>query len=409
MSHLIMRYCGIDAIDAGAFRTLPELKRLNLEFNKIQTLTQQSFQGLTKLTALDLTENRKCDIKPNTFDGLSTLLELRLGEMDLKTLDLNLLQSLRSLATLDLHGNRLKTLDWAVLSSLTNLKHIDLSGNQLTTIPSNMSSLFTQIVTKRGSIHLGNNPWKCNWEIKWLKNMSVSFSSVFSIGNIICDSPANLQYISFISVPDPKLKPILPKILNCDKTKITVNEGMAVFINCTIKGDSITVKWINPTGTSFASSPLQQTGHNVYLNGSLYISSTSSSDLGNWTLSVSSKLGEDQRTVDVNVILSTTTTTTTTKTTTTTTLTPTTITTTPTPTPTITPIKTKTIPTTSSKIVTTKTTPNVTTPTLATNAVMVQDVSTDFTFKWNSAPQNIGSVGYLFLVVCAAIACQLFM
>ncbi|CAG2219340.1 unnamed protein product [Mytilus edulis] len=157
MSHLIMRYCGIDAIDAGAFRTLPELKRLNLEFNKIQTLTQQSFQGLTKLTALDLTGNRKCDIKPNTFDGLSTLLELRLGEMDLKTLDLNLLQSLHSLATLDLHGNRLKTLDWAVLSSLTNLKHIDLSGNQLTTIPSNMSSLFTQIVTKKGSIHLGNN------------------------------------------------------------------------------------------------------------------------------------------------------------------------------------------------------------------------------------------------------------
>ncbi|XP_063415933.1 leucine-rich repeat-containing protein 15-like [Mytilus trossulus] len=224
MSHLIMRYCGIDAIDAGAFRTLPELKRLNLEFNRIKTFTQQSFQGLSKLTSLDLTGNKNCDIRSNAFNGLSTLLDLRLGEMDLDRLDLNLFKSLHSLVTLDLHGNKFKTLDWTVISSLTNLKHVDLSGNQLTTIPSNVSSLFTQIVTKKGSIHLGNNPWKCNWEIKWLKNMSVSFSSVFSIGNIICDSPANLQYISLISVPDPKLEPILPKILYCDKTTVTVNE-----------------------------------------------------------------------------------------------------------------------------------------------------------------------------------------
>ncbi|XP_076071718.1 uncharacterized protein LOC143043185 [Mytilus galloprovincialis] len=404
MSHLIMRYCGINAVDAGAFRALPELKRLNLEFNKIKILTQQSFQGLTKLSTLDLTGNRNCDIKPNAFDGLSTLLELRLGEMDLYTLDLNLLQSLRSLVTLDLHGNKLKALDWTVLSSLTNLKHIDLSGNQLTTIPSNMSSLFTHIVTMKGSIHLGNNPWKCNWEIKWLKNMSVSFSSVFSIGNIICDSPANLQHISLISVPDPYLQPIFPKILHCDKTKVTVNEGSAVFINCTIKGDSITVKWINPIGTSFLSSSSQLNGHNVYVNGSLYIDSTSSTVRGNWTLSVSSQFGEDKRVVDINVILSTTTTTTTAPTTTT--LTPTTITTTPTPT--TTPIVTTIIPTATFKISTTKTTPKVTSPKLVTYAVRFQDVSTDFTFKWNSAPQNKGSVGYLVLVVYAVIAFQLF-
>ncbi|CAG2219337.1 unnamed protein product [Mytilus edulis] len=99
MSHLIMRYCGIDTIDAGAFRTLPELKRLNLEFNKIKILTEQSFQGLTKLTALDLTGNKKCDIRPNAFNGLAALLELRLGEMDLDTLDLNLLKQLHGLAT----------------------------------------------------------------------------------------------------------------------------------------------------------------------------------------------------------------------------------------------------------------------------------------------------------------------
>ncbi|XP_052077900.1 matrix-remodeling-associated protein 5-like [Mytilus californianus] len=399
-------------MDAGAFRTLPELKTLNLEFNKIKILTQQSFQGLTKLTTLELTGNKHCDIKPNAFNGLPTLLELHLGEMDLDTFDLNLLKSLHSLATLDLHGNKLKTLYWTVLSSLTNLKHIDLSGNQLTTIPSNMSTLSIQIETNKGSINLGNNPWKCNSEIKWLKNMSVSFSSVFSIGNIICDTPANLKYISLINVPDPKLEPILPKILYCDKTKVTVNAGSAVFINCTIKGDSTTVTWINPTGTSFVSSPLQQNDQNVYVNGSLYMASTSSADRGNWTLSVSSKFGEDQRAVYVNVILSP-------KMKTTTTTTPHKITTT-------TPIRTTIVTTDNTTLTTITTTPPIRTATSTTSSkaatrnvsskVVVIEflpiVTTDTTLKTpekNSAPQITESVGYFVLVVCTAIACQLLM
>lgn len=305
LQHLTLRYCGITEIDKGAFSGLPVVRTLSLAYNNISKIDQLIFQGLSGLKTLDLTGNENCKIQNGAFDGLSSLCELLLAELNLNSFDESLIKPLMSLRKLDLHGNKLKSLKWRIITSLKSLTYLDISRNKLTSIPSTMAPLFSHLK----SIFLADNPWVCDSDIKWLKNHNASFSIKASWASLICDLPNDLKYISLVNVPDSKLDRIAPKIVYCDGSKVTVDEGSSVLINCSFEGKpKPTVTWINPTGTIYGTSSTKN-DHVVFQNSSLLILKVSIRDQGNWTLSASSTLGEDQRAVELRVILSTTTTT----------------------------------------------------------------------------------------------------
>lgn len=400
MIHLRLSYCGIDSLQDGTFTSLSELKSLSLEFNKIPALTQKTFQGLNHLIKLDLSGNENCNIAPGTFDNILSLRELSLAEMNLETFDVNLIKALKNLVMLDIHGSRLKTIDWTVFQSFPILKRLDLSGNQLTSIP----SLMSVTIERLSSINLANNPWICNFQMKWLRDSKTILNLQSSWENIVCNSPDDLKFMSLINVPGPKLDPVLPKVVNCDTNVTRVNEGFPVVITCTIKGDPFpAVIWTNQRGTAFESTSGGKNGYHIFTNGTLYIERISASDNGNWTLQLTSKFGEDHRTVYINVILSTTTTTTTT-------------TTTPTPTPTTTSTTATTTPTTTCPP-TTITTPTTTSPKPKPTTTSSHISSTEFRTLDNSTkqppdePTNMlmyyaaGGGGGLLLILLIIIIC----
>lgn len=400
MIHLRLSYCGIDSLQDGTFTSLTELKSLSLDFNKIPTITQNTFHGLNHLMKLDVSGNENCNIAPGTFDSVLSLRELSLAEMNLETFDVKLIKALKNLVMLDIHGNRLKTIDWTVFQSFPILKRLDLSGNQLTSIP----SLMSVTIERLSSINLANNPWICNFEMKWLRDSKTILNSQSSWENIVCNSPEDLKFMSLINVPDPKLDPVLPKVVNCDKKATSVNEGFPVVITCTIKGDPFpAVSWTNQKGTAFESTSSGKNGYHIFTNGTLYIERISPSDNGNWTLQLTSKYGEDHWTVHINVILSTTTTTTTTTTTPTPTTTSTTTTTTTRPPP------TTTIPTT-----TTTTTPKPKPTTTSSRSSSTEFRTMDTSSKpLPDEPPNMlmyyaaGGGGGLLLILLIIIICCL--
>ena len=121
-------------IDEETFKHLKNLKHLNLANNKIKFINLFAFTADThNLVELDLSRNLIVDTSMEflLFSSLSKLKYLNLNQNRLTTLSNHLLYNLYSLEYLSLNRNNLKTFDLFSLSSKTNefLKIVDLSFN----------------------------------------------------------------------------------------------------------------------------------------------------------------------------------------------------------------------------------------------------------------------------------------
>lgn len=106
LKYLFIQRSGIESIEPYAFDDLPSLRKINLNFNCIKTITENTFANLTI---------RKLTLKGN----------------GIRKLENRAFYNLTLLHTLDLSSNNLENLPSELFLKTNNLKVLDLSWNQL--------------------------------------------------------------------------------------------------------------------------------------------------------------------------------------------------------------------------------------------------------------------------------------
>lgn len=333
---LTISYSSVQFIPDGTFSDLTILSYLSLADNNIQRLGTDTFKGLTKLQTLDISGNR-CQLDKNIFTHILNIQELNLGDMGIQKLDNDFFQSLTKLKILKLYTNELKHIHQDLLAPLPALQTLDINGNHFLGLPSELKPKFKTMQ----SVHMSENPWQCNCQLLWFRELPELFvSSKMDSSNIVCNGPRKLRFHSYVTVPDKDFICIPPEVVRCEQTRYSLDVNHMLVISCEFEGDPIPqIKWNRPDGFEINGRNTASGKYKIYENGTLVINSVALEDDGDWMVTAYNRTAHDEMKINVHVII------TTTSTTTTSTTTQTTPTTTPTTTKSTTTAKSTSTPT----------------------------------------------------------------
>ncbi|TRZ00082.1 hypothetical protein DNTS_004636 [Danionella cerebrum] len=193
------------APNGSEFTTLPDIKYLDLSFNKIDLAYDNAFQELQSLEVLDLSYNTHyftVEGVTHNFNFLKNLPSLKVLNISFNriyTLTTKALQS-KSLQELQFQNNNLgkmwRTKDRTyhrIFSLLTNLTHLDLAYNMIGTIP---SLVFKNLPRSIQHLRLSHNKlMSLNWTqmrlFRNLETLSLSYNLISEISsNLSVDVPS---------------------------------------------------------------------------------------------------------------------------------------------------------------------------------------------------------------------------
>uniref|UniRef100_A0AAR2J0E5 Slit homolog 1 protein n=1 Tax=Pygocentrus nattereri TaxID=42514 RepID=A0AAR2J0E5_PYGNA len=158
----------------GAFKTLTQLKKINLSNNKITEIEDGVFEGASSVNELHLTANQLDSVRSGMFKGLE------------------------GLRMLMLRNNRISCIHNNSFTGLHNVRLLSLYDNQLTTItPGAFDTLQTL-----STLNLLANSFNCDCRLAWLGDWLRSRKIV--TGNPRCQRPAFLKEIPLqdVALPD---------------------------------------------------------------------------------------------------------------------------------------------------------------------------------------------------------------
>uniref|UniRef100_A0A0R3QR91 Chaoptin n=1 Tax=Brugia timori TaxID=42155 RepID=A0A0R3QR91_9BILA len=125
----------IDYISTAAFNNMDSLEQLALNDNKLTSIQTLTFSSLRNLRQLSLAGNAINITMERSISDIPTLENLSLARNRLQQLSKATFVNLNNLEQLDLSYNQLQTFDFTFLAqSLVNVKHLDLSHNRIITI-----------------------------------------------------------------------------------------------------------------------------------------------------------------------------------------------------------------------------------------------------------------------------------
>ncbi|XP_053737316.1 trophoblast glycoprotein b [Synchiropus splendidus] len=200
---------GIEDVDAMVFQNLPNLVRLDLSNNNIQTFSEEALPDDNKLQVLNLS---KCFHNHSRIEmylsgvrnaSLQQLTVLDLSDNDLVILPDDLFSRMISLVHLNLRNSSIVSILNGTLK-VPPLQELDLRDNSIRGIP---TSTLTEFSLKPNlDIYLAGNPWRCDCFIEelltWLKNST----RVSDVQNLTCLDPERLRRQRLVQVKPSQLK-----------------------------------------------------------------------------------------------------------------------------------------------------------------------------------------------------------
>lgn len=108
---------------------------IDISFNKIQKLGSSNFQSQRHLNSLDLSHNNVGNLDKDVFKGLKSLKVLNLSYNDIEDISQNSFHDLHQLEVLHLSDNKIISFEDDLLKHLVNLKTLLLDNNQILDIP----------------------------------------------------------------------------------------------------------------------------------------------------------------------------------------------------------------------------------------------------------------------------------
>ncbi|KAI8503038.1 hypothetical protein Bbelb_188590 [Branchiostoma belcheri] len=170
----------IQAIEAGAFSSVPAIRWITIKCSRLQHIGDATFQNLRSLKTISLDHNLIETVSPRAFVGH------------------------KSLTTIILSGNQLKEVPFEAFSLIRHSAtgagiHVNLNNNQITTI---LEANWMKIVDTRLSIHLYFNPLVCDGRIRWLvcNTTKLYHGVLLQAGLLKCTSPPELAGYDFKSL-----------------------------------------------------------------------------------------------------------------------------------------------------------------------------------------------------------------
>ncbi|XP_062544333.1 uncharacterized protein LOC134211470 isoform X2 [Armigeres subalbatus] len=172
--------CDISELADNTFKTMPQLTRLNLAWNNLQTVGSAVLSPLDKLMELDLSNNLITELSDETFLQNRNLNKLNLSGNQISRISAKLFLPLQYLNHLDVSDCDLRTV-WETsapsaknVKVLPNLKLLNASYNEISTVyVSDLESM-----TSLRVLDIRNNSLKCNPYLKtlmkWLGTKKVS-------------------------------------------------------------------------------------------------------------------------------------------------------------------------------------------------------------------------------------------
>ncbi|XP_035664615.1 uncharacterized protein LOC118408102 [Branchiostoma floridae] len=124
----------LTSISIGTFTGIPLLTELNLSSNNISKIEDGSFGRLKKLRVLYLNSNQILKLTNATFFGMSSLTRLTLSNNKIQNLPDMAFNSAGSLEFLDLTSNSISTITQLTFSGLLNLTALSLSTNNISSV-----------------------------------------------------------------------------------------------------------------------------------------------------------------------------------------------------------------------------------------------------------------------------------
>ncbi|XP_061151219.1 carboxypeptidase N subunit 2 isoform X2 [Syngnathus typhle] len=173
----------LQSIHSQAFQKLPELQELEISGNPwLQHLFLGTFSKQGNLTKLQLNYNRFQTVLPDTFLHVGQLMELHLDGNRIAELADDTFSELTKLKVLNLRGNRLTTFNDRVLfgGEVLNLTLLDLRGNRLTEV-SSFSTLLSLTDLLLSSNQLSSLPKDIFTNVTSLENVDLSENRLTSL------------------------------------------------------------------------------------------------------------------------------------------------------------------------------------------------------------------------------------
>ncbi|KAM8870688.1 trophoblast glycoprotein isoform 2-T3 [Spinachia spinachia] len=200
---------GIESVEAMVFDNLPDLLRLDLSNNRIQTFSERAFPEDNRVQLLNLSRS----VHNHSFmDVVQSVLQrghlLQLAVLDLSNNDLVILPDdmftgLPGLINLSLQNSSVMSVLNGTLRA-PPLRHLDLRDNSLRDLP--FATLEDLGLKPALHILLAGNPWRCDCFFEdvllWLKNST----QVVDAQNLTCADPKALRRRPLLQVERSQLK-----------------------------------------------------------------------------------------------------------------------------------------------------------------------------------------------------------
>uniref|UniRef100_A0A182MSZ5 Uncharacterized protein n=1 Tax=Anopheles culicifacies TaxID=139723 RepID=A0A182MSZ5_9DIPT len=174
--------CDISELADNTFKTMPQLTRLNLAWNNLQTIRPPVMAHLSKLMDLDLSNNMITELDEKTFQNNRNLNTLNLSGNQMSSIASKIFHPLQYLSELDISDCDLRNIwdDSAVKAKreevLPNLKRLNASYNRIEEVF--VSDVET--MAKLRVLDIRNNSLSCNERlptlIDWLQKKQISMA-----------------------------------------------------------------------------------------------------------------------------------------------------------------------------------------------------------------------------------------
>ena len=204
------------------------LMLLNLNYNKLRTLTREEMLPFKDIQILRLESSSIGNIESNTFDHMRKLSKLRLNRNKLSSLPDNLFKYNSKLSMLELRGNKLIEFN-ATRLGLRNLKLLQASNNGISTFDIQSMHLAQSVILNNNKIprlesNIFHNPIRQGIVLSFSNN-NISFISGSALQGVKRVSELLLNNNSIKSLPKGMFKGIMIKRISLHNNQISHLNG----------------------------------------------------------------------------------------------------------------------------------------------------------------------------------------
>ncbi|KAI8485566.1 hypothetical protein Bbelb_367600 [Branchiostoma belcheri] len=323
LMELQLQQNNLSAIQGVAFRFTPNLQILYLQDNPIRNITVNHFRFLPHLSELYI--GPVTNIAPTAFLTFRNLTKLWVTESNLHEVPIKALMHLTNLEQLDLSRNPIHVIETNTFLNLTKLKHLilnhmkletvqegafsglglleilEMRDNRLQTLPVNLFSALTSLQI----IELWENRWRCDCNLRWLKEWSESEYHFFYNNmafRVKCNTPEELSDKYFAELAPDDFICVRPWMYT-QSFNITVDEWTNAVLPCNASG------FPPPTGTWITSNNVRyrqdvvNPGDRVFVgkDNGLNITVARKFDSGSYTCNASNPVGSVNVTINLKV------------------------------------------------------------------------------------------------------------